>query len=327
MNCRRDEDFHDILHFERSGVDIGRAVGQRATMISRTATALAAMLIATALVAPVPAQDEDVEPEKEFGWFNETEFSLVSTRGNIDTDTLGLKNKLRRITKHARFQLRIEGVRADSGGLRTAVAKDPNNPDPADFDVVESDRVTDVETWLFEGRYDRNFAKRTFWNAGASWDRNLSAGIRARFMVFGTIGHVWWDREELKFNTTYGLSIVDRDEYIEDPTKDNRFTAFRFDWGYRNTLTKNSEYTNDWTINVNLDDLHDWTSNMTNAFTIGISDRLALRVGLQLLYNARPALESLPFCIDVDMSACPGFAVAEKEQLDLIFTTGLVVRL
>lgn len=297
--------------------------GCRLLTLVLVAPPLLALLLAGA--AASAHDDDEPRPVKETGWFNESEFSLVASRGNVDSDTLGLKNKLRRIWSRSRFQFRVEGVRADSGGIRTAVANDPNDPDTGDFSVVESDRVTDLDTWLVEGRYDRKFSPRAFWNAGASWDKNLSAGIYGRYRLFATVGNLWWDRPDLHFDTSYGLSYTDREEEIDDPTKDDRFYGVRFDWGYRNALTEIAEYTNDWTLNVSIDDPDDWSGDMTNAFTLGLSDRLAVRIGLQFLYNHRPALEILRFCVDETLTSCPGVVLTEKEPLDLLFTTSLVV--
>jgi hypothetical protein len=287
-----------------------------------------ATLLPVALLLDVPvasAQDDDAAAAPRTGWFNETELSLLVTRGNVDSDTLGLKNKLRRHWRRARFQFRIEGARSDSGGTRTAIATDPGNPDSDSFYVFESGRVTDLDTWLVEARYDRSISGRLFWNAGTSWDKNQSAGIESRYRVFATIGHVWWARDDLEFNTSYGVSYTDRNEQIEDPTKDDRFWGVRLDMGYRNVLSKIAEYTNDTTLNVSLDDTKDWTGDMTNALTIGLSDRLAVRIGLQFLYNNRPALEVLLFCVDESQSSCPATVVTDKEPLDILFTTSLVV--
>ena len=287
--------------------------------------ALALMLLLACLPSRADEGAPEQPPARDTGWFNESELSLVSTRGNVDTDTLGLKNKLRRLWPEARAQLRIEGVRSDSGGIRTAVATDPANPDPGEFKVLESGRVTDLDTWLVEARYDRKISPRTFWMVGVSWDKNLSAGIDGRYRAFATIGNVWIDREELQFNANYGVSYTNRQEAIDDPAKDNYFYGLRLDWDYRNTITKSSVYTNDLAVNVSVDEPDDWTGDMTNAFTVGLSDRIAVRIGMQLLYNALPALEVLTFCIDDSLTSCPTMTITEKEPLDVIFTTSLVV--
>ena len=115
--------------------------------------------------------------------------------------------------------------------------------------------------------------------------------------AFGGLGHVWRDRADLNFHTSYGLSFTDREEETPDPEKDASFAGVRFNWGYLNKFGKVTTYENDFTANVNVTDASDYSLDMTNSIAVAMSDRLALKFSLQFLYNNEPALE------DVDVIA------------------------
>lgn len=282
------------------------------------------LLLFAALAGPVWAED-DAEEEK-LGPENETDLSLVITEGNSSTETLGFKNTFRYHWPRARYRLRLEGVRSNTAADRYAVLQDSADPD-GPIVVVEPGKEPDVERYLVENRYDRLITERFFWNAGLTWDRNLDAGILSRWVAFAGVGNIWWDRDDLRFNTTYGFSYTDREEDSPDPLKDDQFMGIRFNWGYLNKWGKVTTFTNDWTVNANVSDFEDWSSDMISSISVGINSRLAMRVSLQWLYNHIPAL------VDVDLFHLEdGVPIPERrtvpvrqKQLDTTFSTSLVV--
>ena len=260
------------------------------------------------------AQEEE---EQELGITNSTELSLVVTDGNSNVETLGFKNTFRNHWEKARYSLRLEAVRSNTGDDRFAIGS------PDDFVVVVPEKTLDVENYLIDNRYDRQITERFFWNVGLSWDRNKDAGILNRYVGFAGVGNIWWDRDDLKFNTSYGLSHTDREEEDPDPEKDDRFAGFRFSWQYLNQWGKNTTYENDWMFNTNFSDPSDWTSNMTNSVAVSINSRLALKVSLQWLFNNFPALEEIDLFDEQGNEI--GTVRARKEKLDTIFSTSLVI--
>jgi hypothetical protein len=317
----------------------------------RSARSVLTACAGLAMAGAVLAQDAETEAKKK--WSNETELGIVATRGNSTTQTLGLKDTLRRFWNKARFQLKLQGTLQQSGDDRERVVDpgftwEPGAPPPADVTttLVTPPVETDNEIYLIEGRYDRDIRKNLTWNAGASWDRNVDAGIINRYIVFGGVGNVWWDREDLHFYTTYGLSWTDRQEEDPDPEKDDRFPGFRFTWDYLNQWGKVTTYENDWTVNVNLKDAADYSFDMVNKLTVSMAKHLSLSVSLQWLYNNEPALEDvdlIAYVEVVDPDGVPGSGdefirttdggaelnlgeVQErKDSLDTIFMTSLVI--
>jgi hypothetical protein len=164
-------------------------------------------------------------------------------------------------------------------------------------------------------------------------------------MVYSGLGHVWWDREDLKFQTSYSLSWTGRDEQPPDPDKDEEFPGFRYSWTYENQWGKVVRFHNEWTFNANLSDLSDYSSNMTSSIRIPMTDRLSLRVSLHWLYNNIPALDDFDLvgrAVLVDPDGIPGNGdeyfqtvdsggveidlgtqVERREKLDTVWTTSL----
>jgi hypothetical protein len=256
---------------------------------------LAILLLQTAAAAPQPSPSPSPRP-----FSNETELSVVMTGGNSDTRTIGLKETFVRRFEHARFQLKAEALRADTSDdwfelVDPGFTWEPGeDPPPATSTLVKPEKELDAENYFIEGRYDRNVRQDFFtWHVGASWDRNFDAGITSRTILFGGLGNVWYKRDDLMFNTSYGLSYTDRREETADPEKDRKFAGVRLAWYYLNKFGRSTTYTNDWTNNISIKDLNDFSSDMTNALSVSMSTHLSIRVSLRWLYNHEPALEDV----------------------------------
>jgi hypothetical protein len=73
-------------------------------------------------------------------------------------------------------------------------------------------------------------------------------------------------------------------------------------------------------LDDNLDETSDWRADMANGLAVAMSDNLALKVGLQLLYDNEPAIELIP-----NTPAPPAEVPFELDEMDTILTTSLVV--
>ena len=299
--------------------------------------------------APSLAQDAETPP----GWTNETELSLALTGGNSTARTFGFGDTLRLIRESSRLQVRVTGIRSGTAGdpfllvnpgLRFPIAGTPENPETR---LVEPGVDTEVENYLASGRYEMEFSERFFWNAGGSWDRNSDAGILNRYTAFAGVGNVWSDSETMRFATSYAASYTNRTEEAADPGKDPRFAGARLGWDYRQRLGAATVYENELTANVNLTAASDYSFNMAHTLSVALSTHLALRVGLQWLYEHEPAPEQVAVVARVtvvDPDGVPGSGdelfetVADggaaigvgasrirKDRLDTIFRTALVI--
>ena len=299
--------------------------------------------------APTDAQDE----AQAVGWTNETELSLALTGGNSAARTFGFGDTLRRRGESSRLQIRASGIRSGTAGDRFLLV-DPGLrfplagalDDPA-ARLVRPEADAEVENYLVSGRYETALGERFFWNAGGSWDRNSDAGILDRHTAFAGVGNVWSDGPAGRFATSYAASYTNRREEIEDPGKDPRFAGARLGWDYRRRLGEAAVYENELTANVNLTAASDYSFNMIHALSVALSTHLALRVGLQWLYENRPAPEEAAVVarvevVDPDGAPGSGDELFEtvtaggaavvlgtrrvlKDRLDTVFRTALVV--
>lgn len=322
-----------------------------------------ALALTLALAASsVSAHEPEAPAKPETGWNNRTDLGLSVTDGNSESETLNLNNVLRWRSERSLFRFRFDGLVSEASDDRFR-SVDPgfswqpgaSPPPEATTTLRDPDKEPDVERYYAEARFERSTSrKRRFapgtlsWHAGASWERDVDAGLVSRTVVFAGVGHVFWAGEDLKFQNTYSLSFTDRNERVRDPEKDDEFAGLRYNWLYENRWGKFVVYHNDWTFNVQVDDLDDYTSNMSQSITMPMSRRLSLRVGLQWLYNSKPALEDIDVVARVELvdpDGIPGsgdefFRTVEsggtlievgtvperKERLDTIFTTSLTIR-
>lgn len=270
-------------------------------------TTLFAVVVLGVIAAPAIAEDG--------GWSDTAEISLVSTTGNSETTSIGFKNTAERAWENASLTIRagainVETTTKDSFGVGT-----PDNFTRGEF------TDTTAESYFLNGRYERNISEKFFWYGGLGWDRNEPAGIKNRYIASAGVGNVWIDTDDVKFSTGYGLTFTDQEDVVPQVGLDETFAGVRFDWDYSNQLTESTAYTNVLVLDMNLDETSDWRADMLHGLTVAMSERLALKLGLQWLYDAEPA-RTIPV-FDAPGGTQVGFG--EVDDLDQIFTASLVI--
>jgi hypothetical protein len=296
-------------------------------------------------------------------WSGDADLSMVVAEGNSTSESLGFESTLRRRSEFSLFRFRLQATQVDSAddrfrqlvpGVRWLPGAGP--PPDAPTTLVKPASENDVERYLVEARLESDvpsgFGRRLpgffRWHAGVTWDSNRDAGIVGRTIAFAGLGHTWWDFEDLHFRSSYGLSWTERREEKPDPEKEDSFPGWRLDWDFMKKFGRedSTSFEHSWVVNGNFIDSADYSMEMVNALSVAISDRLALRVSLQWLYNNEPALEDIDVVVQsviVDPDGVPGSGdeffetvgaggitatVSEvrerKEPLDTVFRTSLV---
>ncbi|MFC1543714.1 YdiY family protein [Gemmatimonadota bacterium] len=253
---------------------------------------------------------------QESGWKNTAELSYVTAAGNAQTATMGFSDKLVRSWERTAFEFRLSGIRAESTTSTRIVTS--AGPPPA----VRTDSETDLtaEKYAVGARLNRKISDHFFYYGGADWKRNRFAGIDAQYLVAGGIGNTWFARDDLKFRTEYAATYTSQDDLQGGNLT---FVGARLSWVYENQLTENTAFTNELVLDQNLDDTADFRADMVNSVQVAMSEKLALKVGLQWLYDHLPSLIEAS---DPDGLLVPGeVALVELEKLDTIFTVSLVV--
>lgn len=278
------------------------------------------VLVGVAAVAPAFGD------EAGGGWKDSAELSFVATDGNSETSTFGFKNKLWREWDRSSFTVKAGAVRSESTDVdRTqAIAPDPGNL--SSFFVIEERTTrTTADSAFLNGRYDRTIRDGLFWFAGAGWDRNRPAGINDRFNGFGGVGNVWVDTETVKFNTDYSVTFTSQDDVTEAPGVEDNFVGARFAWTYWHRFTDTTTYGNDFVLDENLKETSDLRADMTNWLQVSINKRVALKVGLQWLFDNEPSFEEVPLFAGTPPAPTGTTVFVELDELDSIFTTSLVI--
>ncbi len=279
--------------------------------------------VALALAAALWALPSSAEEEKKIGWASTAELSYVQVSGNAEASTWGFADKNVRTWENASLTLKAGGLRAES----TTFVR--YNAGTVDDPVVREIRYTDLtgEAYYAGGQYDRKISGKLFWNVFAGWDRNRFAGIDNRYQAGGGLTNVWRDDETIKFRTDYAATYTERDDVVEDPTRDDRYAGVRFAWDYQHKFGASTTYVNTLVLDDNVSDTSDWRGDLLNSVSVSMTKRLALKASLRWVYYNRPAVERVPTDLDGDgVPPFEGAAVpAELEKLDTTFTTSLVV--
>lgn len=288
--------------------------------VDGAATRVIVVAAMTALLSVVGAAAEEGDGP-ELGWFDEAELSLVSTDGNSQAETFSLRNTLTRVWSDARLKLRLGGLRAES----TAVIRSAVGTSAADARLVESS-ATEVtaERYFLEARYDRQVSESWFWYAAAGWNRNEPAGVKNRTAVAAGVGNSWFDREEARWRTDYGVTYTDQEDLVEPPGQGGGFLGLRLSSDYWRRLTPTTEYTNLLAVDQNLEDSNDLRATMVNSLAVKMSDSLAIKLSYELQFDNQPSLIAVPI-VSPDGVAVGEDLVIEADELDSTLSLALVV--
>jgi putative salt-induced outer membrane protein YdiY len=270
-----------------------------------------AVLIAVLAVQPVRAQG--------FTWENATELSFVSTGGNASSTTFGVKASLIGTGEPNTFKLELGGIRASSDlTTRRAVGT------PGSFTVTETtESDLTAASYFARARYDRAF-NVAFAFGGAGWDRNTFAGVENRYQVVTGVGRMWIDGESGRFKTDIGGTYTIQRDVQPRPGADDEFFGFRGSVEARRRLTATADYTSNLVVDQNLETSRDLRADWINSVAVSISEGLALKTSLQLLYDAQPA--NIPVPLFDGGGAQIGTVSARGEEIDSVMTLTLVVR-
>lgn len=274
-------------------------------------------LLLTLLALPATAQDDD-GPEP--GWYDTAELTYVTTSGNAEADTLGLKNSLQRVWDDAVFSLNAGALRVET----TTIARFARlSGDGVNVGEVKTSELT-AENYFLRGRYDRNITDRFFWYAGLGWERNEFAGFTDRVIGVAGVGNIWWQEERGHFRTDYGLTYTQQDDVVINPNFNDSFLGLRVSYDYLNQLTDTTEFASVLIVDQNLDDTDDLRADFVNSVAVAMTERLALKASLQLLYDNMPALVAVNV-VNAGGELTGDTVLAELEDLDSLFTLALVI--
>ena len=273
--------------------------------------ALAILLLMSAL--PLAGQDETSE------WANSTELSFVQTGGNAESATFGLANALTRDWTTTTLKFEVGGIRTSTTTTtRTAVGTIDA------FQLTEtSDSDVSAENYYARLRVDRSLSARTALFLESGWNRNTFAGFDSRIISVAGVSTQWVDDETQRFSTSYGATFTAQDDIVPDPGVADKFLGARISADYWRQLTGNSEWTSRLVLDENGDRTTDLRGDWINSLGVSMSDNLALKTTLQLLFDNEPSLVAVPLSSGVGDPL--GEVPVPLSEWDRVLTVALVV--
>ncbi len=273
-----------------------------------------ALAATVATAGPAAAQEPII-------WENSTELSFVSTGGNASASTLGLKGTLAGTKGPSTIKFEVGGIRSSIDvTTRTATGT------PTSFTVNETtvSQVT-AENYLARGRYDRKIDD-AFLFAGAGWDRNTFAGIKNRYSLVAGIGRALFDGETGHLKADIGGTYTIQKDVDPVPGASDGFGGVRVNVDALRHLSASADYASALIVDENLADTQDLRADWTNSITVALSQKLALKTSLQLLFDNLPSLRRVPL-FDSSGTATGTTVSTPGDKLDRAVTLTLVIKL
>ncbi|WP_306589474.1 DUF481 domain-containing protein [Geothrix sp. 21YS21S-4] len=267
---------------------------------------------------------QDAAPKRP--WSDKAALSYVAASGNASSQTLGFSNEFKYTWDAAAFAFNAGGVRVRT----TTVERSASGATLADTTVLETDTTqTSTETYYANLRYDHTLTPRLQWFGSTGWERNIPAGLEARYTGLVGLGYWWIKHDRTTFFTDAGLGYTKETPVFLPPGTDDRFATFRLGAKVERKLFATSGFTSELNVSDSLQDSQNYLAVWRNAFTTTLSSRLALKVGYDVTYRNKPA------SVGVDVVQTPvatppvilGQAPFQLKKTDTVFTTSLVITL
>jgi hypothetical protein len=280
---------------------------------------LARSLFVALILSRAAWSQEPPPPEKKLGWQDKAELAMVFTAGNSKTSTFGFRNLLSRIWTDAEFHFEVAGLRTETATFTTT----PIGTSPDDF-VLEKDAESELtaENYLARAKYDRTLRPRLYAFAAGGWDRNVFAGIENRYNAAGGIGNIWFDREDFRFRTDYGVSITHQ---VPTLGEDSTFAGLRLSADLLRKLTASTTLTHLTIAEENLDETDDFRLDSLTAVAVKMADHLALQVSLKFLFDNVPSFVEAELISPLTGLPVGILVPVQADKLDTLFNVALVV--
>ena len=276
------------------------------------------LLLAGVLAASAGrGQTADAPPPP--GWYSTGGLSYVMAAGNSSASSLGFKAEAKRLWPRATFTFTLAGVRAEAGDAARRAVGVPDN-----FQIETGPRVLKAEKYNAAAAFDRRVTDRFGWTVGAEYDRDRFSGLDSRTLGLAGVSYLFANRKEFMFKSGLAATITHQSEVVPDPSTKDTFAGLRVSADAERKLGANGTYVGGLAVDENVQDTADLRVRFGNALAVSMNKRLAVQLGLLLLYDHQPSLVALPL---FDPAGSPlGITVAARAAtLDTTFTASVVV--
>lgn len=279
------------------------------------------LLLLPCLVLPTWAQEA---PAPKRSWSDKAALSFVAVGGNATSQSLGFSNEFKYAWANAAFAFNAGGVRVAT----TTIDRTASGPSLGAATIVETRTTkTSTETYYANLRYDHNLTERLQWFGSAGWERNIPAGLEARYTGLAGLGFWWIKADRTKVFTDAGLGYTKEAQVFLPAGTDDRFATFRLGAKLEQKLFATSTFISELNVSDSLKDSQNYLAVWRNGFTTSLSNRLALKVGYDLTYKNKPAFVGVDV-VQTPVAAPPvilGQVPFQLKKTDTVFTTSLVL--
>lgn len=283
-------------------------------------TVRSALLVAV-LLAGAPRAGWAADPPPPLGWYFTSGLSFVMAGGNSRSSTLGARAEVKRLWERSTFTMASSLVRADANDPpRRAVGS------TGDFEIETGPRVPKTAKYNASAAFDRRVSERFGWQTGAEFDRDRFSGLEGRTLGYAGVSYLLANSKDFVLKTGLAATLAHQSEVVDDPATANTFAGLRLSADAERKLGANNTYVAGLAVDENLGDTADLRVRFDNALAVSMSSRLALRVGLLLLYDHQPSLVEISL-FDAQGTASGLSVAAEAATLDTTFTVAVVVKL
>jgi putative salt-induced outer membrane protein YdiY len=276
-------------------------------------------LLLAGLLSGIAGSGAAAEPPPPLGWYSTSGLSFVMAAGNSSASTLGAKAEVKRLWPRSTLTIGGSAIRADaSDPPRRAVGS------MAGFQIETGPRTPKAAKYNASAAFDRRVTERFGWRTGAEFDRDRFSGLMSRTLGYAGVGYLLANRKDFVLKTGLAATLAHQSELVDDPVTGNTFAGLRLSADAERTLGANSTYVGGLAVDESLGDTADLRVRFANALAVSMNRRLALQVGLLLLYDHQPSFVDLPL---FDAQGAPsGLTVtAPAATLDTTFTLSVVV--
>ena len=186
---------------------------------------------------------------------------------------------------------------------------------------------TSTETYFANLRYDHNITEHLLWFGSAGWERNIPAGLDARYTGLAGLGYWWTKGDRTRFFTDAGLGYTKETLVFTPAGTDDGFATFHLGAKFEKKVFATSVFTSELNISDSFKDTQNYLAVWRNGFTTNLSARLALKVGYDLTYKNKPASVAVDV-VQTPVATPPvilGQVPFQLRKTDTVFTTSLVI--
>ena len=274
------------------------------------------LMASAAVLIPVGhACGQDTEDDSERNWSNSSQLSWVVTTGNSDSNSFSVRNVYEYEWTRAEFYWEAGVLRASSANDTFATGTED------DFEVVTPAPKIDHNRWFSKVRYFRVLKDRFFWYVSYDSSRDPPSNVNIQLIGSGGVGTDWYDREGLVFRTAYGLNYTSEDLDLEGA---NNFGGYRLFYRLEVGASESTTLVSELTFDGSFETADDLRVDSLNSASVSISDALALKASLRLLYRNIPALDDIDLR-DPESGVVVGEVVVPKQKLDTTLSMSLVI--